>query len=114
MRSAVSDLIAINDRIRAGTIFVNFEGRNAPEDLYCNLERFGFACSDVMILSICPDGDDTVIGDLMTRDGRFYSFDFDLVDPADSRLERVQTAIGKARRYSEDVAEAAARWFKDL
>lgn len=113
MEDAASDLIALNARIRAGTLFSNFEGRNASEDLYRGLERFGLARADVMILSICPDGDDTVIGDLTTKDGRLYSFDLDLSDPEYSRLESLHFTATKRKGHADHVAEAAARWFKD-
>ncbi len=114
MKDYASDLIALNERIRAGTIFFdNFEGKNASEDLYRNLERFGLARSDVMILGVTPDGDDTVTGHLITRDGKTYTFDLDLTDPECSRVEGPQDTVGKRICHSESVIEAVTRWFKD-
>jgi len=113
MKDTASGLVALNERIRAGTLFDNFEGRNASEDLYRGLERLGLARSDVMILSICPDGDDTVIGDLITKDGRTYSFDLDLSDHEYSRLESFRSTMSEKERHLSDLTEAAARWFNN-
>lgn len=113
MQDIASDLIALNERLRAGTIFFdNFEGVNASEKLYSNLEKFGLGRSDVMILGVTPDGDDTVIGHLITRDGASYTFDLDLADPQYSCVEGPQIATDYGR-CSEGVIGAVARWFKD-
>jgi hypothetical protein len=68
-----------------------------------------------MVLSICPDGNDTIIGRFITKDGERFCFDFDLVDPSESRLSReVQPASPKNRRYVASLSKAAALWFKSL
>jgi|GEM_PF-1764364 len=114
MKDFASDLIALNQRMRAGTIFFdNFEGINASEKLYSNLEMFGLARSDVMISGVTPDGDDTVIGHLITRDGASFTFDLDLANPEYSRVEGPHITTGKGRCHSEGVIEAVARWFRD-
>lgn len=114
MNDHASDLLALNERLRAGTIFFdNFEGMNASDDLYSNLERFGLARSNVMILSITPDGDDTVIGYLVTRTGEFFTFDVDLADPEYSRVECFEISTGEGTHHSVGTIEAAARWFRD-
>ena len=114
MRDAVSDLIALNERIRAGAMFYDsYTGKNDSEGLYLNLEHFGFARADVMFLGICPDGDDTIIGEFLTKDGKLFSFDFDLDDLSYSILHESDVRPDQRGRSSENIIEAAARWFKD-
>ncbi|MGH6615177.1 hypothetical protein [Sphingomonas sp.] len=114
MKDTASELITLNERIRAGAIFYDSHtGKNDSEDLYRNFEHFGFSRADVMVVTICPDGDDTIIGNFVTRDGKFYSFDFDLDDLRYSNLDHSKLLPRQSRLYSESITEAAARWFKD-
>lgn len=113
MKDTASEVITLNERIRAGSIFYgNHAGKSNAEDLYRNLEHFGFARTDVVILSICPDGDDTVTGCFATRAAEIYYFDFDLDDLSYSTLEKGQLSV-RPGNFPETIIEAAVRWLKD-
>jgi len=111
---AIADVRALNHRLKEGALFLAcYGGNNSAADFFRSLEHFGFAREDVLVLSLTPDGDDTLIGSFVTRSGRIYGFDVDLDDHRYSRItEHLPdphprgTAKSRSRGYSERIIEA--------
>ncbi len=111
MRDAISTLIGLNEGIRKGTIFCNFSGKNDSRHLFRNVEHFGFDRGDVMFVDVTPDGDDTLTGTFVTRDGSYYTFDFDFDDLTYSSIIELSSEDGSKQAIPADVKKAAAQWF---
>lgn len=87
----ISDIRAINNRLSEGMIFLpSFDGLNDSEYFFKNINFFKFSADDIIVLSLTPDGDDTVIGRFMTKEKDVYFFDFDLDDCKYSRLVKIE------------------------
>jgi hypothetical protein len=48
----------------------------------------GIEIEDSLLISICPDGDNTFVGSFISQDGYMYSFDIDCDDRKYSKLEK--------------------------
>jgi hypothetical protein len=114
IEETIAIIIALNRRLSSGTMFLcAYEGRNESEVVFRNMRHFGLEQNDAIILSLTPDGDDTVIGRLLTTEGRLFYFDFDPDNCDYSRLIDVP-AQGKPdetdglqqAEYLEEVAGA--------
>lgn len=87
----ILDIRAINNRLSEGMIFLpSFDGLNDSEYFFKNINFFKFNANDIVVLSLTPDGDDTVIGRFMTKEKDVYFFDFDLEDCKYSRLIKIE------------------------
>lgn len=91
LEEVIIDIRAMNDRLHRGALFLpSFEGLNDSSEFFKNIRYFRFNPDDIVILSLTPDGDDTVIGRFMTKERDIYFFDFDLDDCEYSKLKRVE------------------------
>lgn len=87
---AIATVRNINQRLAEGALFLEVhEGCNDSQRFFENIRHFGLDPEAVLVLSLTPDGDDTVIGRFMTRSGQLYYFDFDLEDHTYSKLNPV-------------------------
>lgn len=102
----------LNKRLSEGVLFFdNFDGVNDSRLFFDNVVFFGFLPEDILVLSLTPDGENTVIGRFITKDGAIYRFDFDLDDSKFSVLEKDDSPKfsinSESLEYSEYVEELA-------
>lgn len=91
LESTAAEIRALNKRLAGGLLF--FPGSvddNSSDRLFDSLKRLGFDPSDVIFLSLTPDGDGTVIGRFLTVENGLYRFDLDLHDHQYSMVERIE------------------------
>jgi hypothetical protein len=112
LESAYADMRALNERLSEGRLFLpGATERNSSQPLFENLHKAGFDRNDLVVLSMTPDGDETVIGRFLTSQHQLYRFDIDQCDHSHSHIERVDSrGPGDDRRglasieYVEEVA----------
>ncbi|PSJ42220.1 hypothetical protein [Allosphingosinicella deserti] len=115
LEQAIFDVADLNERLSRGKIFLDaYEGMNDSSVLFKCLEEIGFHSGDFIIISLTPDGDDTMVGRLMTRDKDVYEFDLNLNEGffQNSHIEKVKSVkdismTGKSNKF-EDLEELAA------
>lgn len=101
INEAIEIIISINSRLRNGKIFFDeFEGLNDSQLFFNNIKHFGFNSDDIIVMSITPDGNDTVIGRFMTKERELYFFDFDLFDLKYSEVRKVSPQNNPGKRGS--------------
>ena len=115
LEETISELTDIRDRLARGVLFFGeINGTNSAENLFKNIRHFGEDPTELVVLSITPDGDGTVIGRFMKRDGSIYRFDFDLIEPKYSTIIKVDptSEFGQATSllHSELLEEIAGRY----
>lgn len=115
---AFEHLLQINNALAEGILFpgLNYGADSAKRFLDC-IAHFNFEPSRLLILSLTPDGDNTVIGRFMVETGQVYDFDFDLDDFRYSRLEEARRHESPGQEFSLERREyceeaAGRRWFK--
>lgn len=111
-------ILSINKRMRRGKIFFDgFVGINDSSKFYENILKFKINPENILVLSITPDGSNTVIGRIMTKNREIYFFDFDLDDFSYSELEKIESQIevdkNDSLRNSEFLEEVAANYILD-
>lgn len=79
MRKAKDSVFLLNK------MFHEFE--IAPEEFYLQIKARGFDTGLSILISICPDGDNTYIGSLINQLGEMFSFDIDCDDEKYSRWD---------------------------
>ncbi|MGE0668996.1 MAG: hypothetical protein AB7O49_20785 [Sphingomonadales bacterium] len=105
----------LNNSIAEGWIFFGDAGEyNNVHMLKENMRNFGHDPNDLIVLSVTPDGDGTIIGRFIKNDGSIYRFDFDLDDVSYSRISKIDPKTPSGRGHDlhnlEAIEEIAGRY----
>lgn len=113
--STYLDMRALNERLAGGSLFLpGTVENNSSHPFFVNLQNAGFNPDELVVLSLTPDGDGTVIGRFLTTKHELYRFDIDLFAHDYSQIERVEPRRGRADdphslASLEGIEEAAGR-----